>query len=236
MKLVFGKDKEKVMVKAADLLVSLLQKRKGMTTLLLLAGGSWFEVLNTIENPPSGPWLTIGCSDERWSTDPSVNNFSQLSETAFFKSAKENGTQFLNTKVKRDETLLELGRRMDAYIETWIVENSHGKIIQTFGIGPDGHTCGMMPFPENPKRFKTLFESRALAVGYDAKGKNEYDKRATVTATFVKKYVSEGIVFAVGKNKQKALSNIVKKNGALADVPARVLREIPVTLCTDVSV
>jgi 6-phosphogluconolactonase/glucosamine-6-phosphate isomerase/deaminase len=110
-------------------------------------------------------------------------------------------------------------------------------VIAIMGIGSDGHTAGIMPFPKNHTLFQKLFEDEdRWVVSYDAEDKNPYPLRITVTIPFLKKNVQQVIAFVVGQEKSTALRYVIATDESVAKTPARVMREIPATvqLFTDI--
>ncbi len=195
-------------------------------TLFLVSGGSSLPLLSFIRPELLGPHLTIGVVDERYSSDPKINNFAQLVGTEFYKNASDRHASFIDTRPKDEEGLQGLSARFDSSLKEWRDAHPQGRIVITQGIGPDGHTAGIMPFPENPEKFKTLFENPAMwAVGYDASGKSAYPLRVTVTLPFLRE-VDVAIVYAVGDIKRTALKQGLHETHPLNEVPAGIIKEI----------
>ncbi len=235
MKIVFEKDPVSLREKAARGLSSLIPKKQ--PTLLLLAGGSAFSFLEYVDTAVLSETLTIGMTDERFSRDEAVNNFEQFTQTIFYAEAKQHGVHFLDSSVGEKESLENFGTRFEQNISDWIEQNTNGTIVATFGIGEDGHTAGIMPFPENPSRFDELFEKNPISVAYNAMEKNQYSLRTTVTLDFVRRRVQSAVVFASGEGKRTALEKVMHKEGTLAETPARIVREIKnLNLYTDIDV
>lgn len=231
----FNENSEELGQSARTALSSLLADNYRRPILLLCSGGSAFELLHGIPKETLGPHITIGTLDERYSTDETINNFAQLQKTDFYKTAIRAGAHIIDTRPNEEETIDELARRFEHELRVWRTSNPDGVIIATQGIGPDGHTAGIMPFPEDPARFRELFESPNVWVyGYDAGEKNQYPLRATTTITFLKK-IDHSIVYCVGENKREALSRVFSKEGTHAETPARILREMKnVVIFTDI--
>lgn len=207
------------------------------SVLLLVSGGSAFDLFPLIDTASIDEHVTIGVLDERYSTDPKENNFAQFQTTAFYQAAKEKGAQFIDTTVQEGEEHEAHAKRFEKAFLDWDEVNPDGVIVATVGIGPDGHTSGILPFPENPSRFEELFENiDILVAAYDAEDKNPYRYRSTTTNTFLRDYLDYAFVYAVGANKKDALTRVIAESGDLPTTPARVLRELQsVDLFTDVS-
>jgi len=220
---------------AAAHLSDLLKESVGRPTLLLLAGGSSLNVLDHVQPEFLGGHLTVMMSDERFSEDPTVNNYAQLQGKVFHERATERGVVFVDTRLKPGETVQKLGERMGASLHDWRTAHPTERILMTQGVGPDGHTCGIMPYPEDAQKFSELFEKTDVwAVGYDAGAKNKFSLRATVTIPFLKEQVTESIISAIGTEKKNILQKLMRKEAKLNELPAFVIRLMKkTTLFTD---
>ncbi|MDD5357192.1 MAG: 6-phosphogluconolactonase [Candidatus Pacebacteria bacterium] len=220
----FEKNENILKERAGEKLSHLFSEK--IPTLLLLAGGSAFSFLDFVDSKVFSSNLTIGMGDERYSIDENINNFSQLQKTQFFADATKGGVQFFDSRVETDETFEQFGERFRKNIEDWILKNPEGNIIAILGIGEDGHTAGILPFAENPDLFDKLFEQNEIAVAYDAKGKNLYPHRVTITLPFIRSKIQKSIVYATGEKKRQALGKIFAPAGHLSETPARILKEM----------
>lgn len=220
------KDSVTAAQKAAEAIGSILAGYAGNPVLFLVSGGSPLEILKYLSADPFDVRLTVGVSDERWSTDPSVNNFAQVITTPWYASVTKKGSASIDTRPASGETVEEAGRRFDAALKTWKQANPAGKIVITQGIGLDGHTAGMMPYPEDERAFGFLFDdSDVWAVGYDAKEKNKYPLRVTTTLPFLR-FVDDSIVFVCGQDKKEPLARVLAPDGALAATPGRIIHQM----------
>ena len=219
----------------ATVLNTYFAKHRNDEVLFLSSGGSSIALLDQLDSSLFGPRSTIGMLDERYSTDPDSNNFAQLMRTSFYEKALQNGAHFIDTRVLPDETIEELAARFESALREWI-ERTHGTIIATVGVGPDGHTSGVMPFPEDPEFFEATFDSpEHWATSYDAKDKNPEQLRITCTLPFFR-MISIPILYISGENKRTALKRLLADTGTLAESPCRIWRENPrAELYTDVS-
>ncbi len=210
---------------AEDLSFYLIKtKEQNVKILFLSSGGSAFKVLDLISSDVFGDYLTIGVLDERYDKTNENNNFTQLSKTEFYKNAKKVECDFIDMSVKEGQTQKELTDYFEEELRRWVDENPNGKIIATVGVGVDGHTSGMMPFSEDAKQFAELFEGNKWVVSYDATGKNKFAKRITTSITFLKN-IDKVFVFIIGVEKSDTFLQI-KKDGLLAEIPARILKEL----------
>ncbi len=230
MKIQRLKNEIEVKEKAGEYINTLLQKYKDQPILLMLSGGSAINILDFVNIKSLGKNVTMTVLDERYSKDPKVNNFAQFAETEFYQNVRDKmDVTFLDTRIRNGENLEDLTERLRNYIKRWISnkKDKDSKIIATLGIGEDGHTAGIMPYPENPELFKKLFENtKSWVIGYNAGKKNPYPFRVTVNLPFLREKVDHSIVYAVGDNKREALKRVLVKEGTLSENPARIIHEM----------
>jgi len=201
-------------------------KEKGVPILLLLSGGSSFEVLELVSKDVLGTNVTISVLDERYDPTNRDNNFSQLKRLSFFQKAQSAECHFIDTSVKKGQSQKELAEYFENSLKEWKKDNPDGVIFATAGIGADGHTAGIMPhkYPQEENEFYKLFDSRKWVCAYDAGQKNKFSERVTTTNTFLRQ-INKVFIFISGKEKRKAFLNF-KKDGICVEVPARILKEI----------
>ncbi len=212
-------------IAASRALNKLFQENIARPILFLTSGGSSFDLLDHVKIPQDSH-ISVGVLDERYSLDPTINNFTQLKNTPFFQRSEKLFEHILDTSASELNSLEEFAGWYESWIRTWMVENPTGVIIATIGMGSDGHTSGMMPFPEDESRFEKLFnDGYRLVVGYDAGNKNQYPMRATTTCEFMRR-IHHGVAYIVGEGKQEAWGRVVSDTGNLAQTPARILREM----------
>ncbi|MCH7828332.1 6-phosphogluconolactonase [Patescibacteria group bacterium] len=234
MEITRTKNKEEAIKKASSRLNQILDAHSHVPTLFLSSGGSSSGLLERIVIFP--PNFIVGMTDERFSEDPKVNNFAQLAETGFFEKAQDRGAYFIDTRVQRGEDLEVFAKRFEAALTNWKEEHPGGRIVITQGVGADGHTAGIMPYPKEKSRFQELFEGDALVRGYDAQKKNEYPLRATITLPFLR-MVDHSVLYMVGKEKKEALKRALKVEGTLWETPARIIHEMKeVHIFTDIQI
>ena len=236
---------DKVLSAASAKLNEVLTKYRGQDFLFLSSGGSSLALLDKIDVANFGNWSTVTVLDERFSVDPTVNNFSIIQNTNFYAEIKKRGVKFIETKVlegndagsdnSQTDTVQALGDRFNTQLKHWLKAHPKGSIIATIGIGTDGHIGGIMPHADDPIFFETTFNNpNILAVGYDAKNKNPYSLRATVTLPMFRK-ITSAIVYAVGENKREPFTRLFSETGSLAETPCRILKEMKnVEVFTDV--
>jgi 6-phosphogluconolactonase/glucosamine-6-phosphate isomerase/deaminase len=148
--------------------------------------------------------------------------------------ALRRGAVFLDSSVYDLESLDTYALRYESYIKKWIKLYPNGIIRATVGIGPDGHTSGILPHPEDPAKFETLFNGEKLIVGYDVGNKNPHRFRMTSTFTLMKKF-DKVLTYMQGSNKKEALQKVMAEEGDHAATPGRIIRELKqVELFTDI--
>lgn len=210
---------------AAQALNASFAERQGKEFLFLSSGGSSLSLLEYLDPRHFGPHSTIGVLDERYSEDPAVSTMVQLEQTAFYRMVREAGAHFIDTKVQPGESIASLANRFEEALQAWI-EQTEGVIIASVGVGPDAHTSGIMPYPEDPRYFNTLFNDAAHWVAaYDAHDKNPHRLRVTTTLPFLRR-IDSAIIFIVGENKRPALEQLLSDAGTLPESPCRIWREV----------
>lgn len=230
MKIFKASSKEGAMRKALVELNACLKDVRKNPVLLMLSSGSALELLDGITMRNIGKHITVTVLDERFSTDPAVNNFSQIAETEFYKQAEKKGIDYIDTRVHNSKiTLQKFAKKFERGLRKW--RNKYpkkGKIIITGGVGQDGHTAGIMPYPENHRKFQKLFDSEhSWVVGYHASSKKTpYRKRVTVTLPFLRNQPNYSFMYAVGQRKKAAIRRMLAKKGELAQTPARIIHEM----------
>lgn len=214
-----GKKLEAAMVKNSELPV-----------LLLLSGGSAFSILEHVDVDSFGSDVTISVLDERCSTDSGINNFAQLEATDFFKKAVAHGVKIIDTKFYEGDACGDLSLQFERGILKWQGSNENGVIIATMGIGPDGHTAGIIPGD-----YGANFSGEKLVVSYSVPAEvNPFTDRVTTTYTFLTTFVGEAVVFAVGADKHRIIAGLESNESILEKIPSVILTKMKsVTLFTD---
>lgn len=238
------KDAESAAKNAAGAIVEIFSKYKDLPVLFLVSGGSPMEILKHLTADAFDSRVTMSVSDERLSVDPTVNNFAQTMHTDWYKAIVKKEIRTIDTRPSDGESLVELADRFNRALKHWKQSNPTGKIVMTQGVGLDGHTVGIMParhryaqalaggpYPDDIKLFYELFENPDVwVVGYDAKEKNKYPLRVTITMPFLR-IVDDSVVYVCGPEKQKPLTETltVSARRGLAELsatPARIIHEM----------
>lgn len=160
-----------------------------------------------------------------FSLDKTVNNFSLLRQTKFYKTAAMKKCGFIGTSIRPDETKEAFADRWEKRLRGWRQEHPKGKIIATFGMGADGHTAGIFPLADNEVLFKKLFLGDNWLTAYSAGGKNQFPERITTTLTFFK-LIDAAVAYISGQEKQAALKELKNKSKSLEALPAMALWKI----------
>lgn len=228
-------EKEEVKSIAGNALDVLVKERNNKPLLMLLSGGSSLELVDFIKDASIESGITFGMLDDRYDTDPDINSFQKITHTQFYLRALRKGALFLDSSVYEQETLETYAERYEQQIKKWIKRNPNGIIRATVGIGPDGHTSGILPHPEDPQKFQALFNTEKFIIGYDVGAKNPHRFRMTSTFTLMKKF-DRVLTYMTGKNKHDALQKVLAEEGDIATTPGRIIRELQnVQLFTDIT-
>src|SRR5690348_8782512 len=86
-----------IAAKDAGIFLSGLFTQSAGDILLLLSGGSAFKLLDFVDSSIFSSRVTVGVADERFSSDPAVNNFLQLKNLPFVQKISSSGILFLET-------------------------------------------------------------------------------------------------------------------------------------------
>ncbi len=221
-------------VQAGKQINNFLKEHKDVPVLLMFSGGSAFSVFEHVDAEYVDERITMSVIDDRFSMDPLVNNFTQFEQTDFFDKLLEKQVSIIGTKIYKGESLPRAVQHYEMQLRMWRKRNPEGIVCAILGMGDDGHTAGIFPFPESEKCFNDLFLDDEWVVGYDAKGKNQHSIRFTVTLSFLLQEVEYAIAFACGEQKHLMLKKIKGEKLPYHVMPAQVWKDMKkVTLCTD---
>jgi 6-phosphogluconolactonase/glucosamine-6-phosphate isomerase/deaminase len=190
----------------------------GERVLWLVPGGSALEVIHQVADlleKTDCTNLTVSLTDERYGeVGHDDSNWEQLRKLHF--EIKRATLHPVLEGESREETA-------SAYA-SWLQEQleSCDYSLGCFGIGPDGHTAGMLP------RTSAL-SSHAFVDAYSSVP----FERITITPVAVRK-LSETIAYATGEPKRRVLSQLLSQDVDLEVEPSQVLKNVPnATLFTD---
>jgi len=216
---------------AGAALSHILEQYVGKPILLLLSGGSALKILDHVSEDVLSSQLTVSTLDERFSTDPLINNFAQIKATEFYSRVQARGGSFIDTSLTARDSLGEAAERFSKALQDWRERYSDGVVIATMGMGSDGHTAGILP-----GKYGVNFSGDAMVVAYEVpESVNPYTKRITVTYSFLRTQVKEVLLYVTGAEKKSVLQKIDSEECALENTPACILKELStVTLVTDI--
>lgn len=193
--------------------------------LFLSSGGSALSALDRIDDEAIGPYLTIGIFDERFDEHGRSINYAQLRKTDFYKKAVARGCRLIDTSTRRGESKEMLADFYENELRRWRIDHPRGAIMATMGVALNGHTAGIMPYPEDPQKFSQLFEQERWIIAYDARGKDPFPLRVTTTLTFLRQVDLVGI-FVVGKEKGAMFTKLMHGD-EVAEIPGRIIKTLP---------
>lgn len=194
--------------------------------LFLSSGGSALAALDRIDESVIGPYLTIGIFDERHDPSNRTSNYAQLRKTIFYKRAVSRGCRLIDTTTQKGQTPGDLADFYEHELRGWRVRHPRGAIMATMGVAAeDGHTAGIMPFPEDPIRFHDLFERERWIVAYDTGEKNPFRLRVTTTLTFLR-YVDIIGIYLIGVEKGAMFRRLMDGDDYV-ELPGRIIKTLP---------
>lgn len=215
-------------------LTGLLKQYEDRDVLLLLAGGSSFQMYNFVDPEVLGKNITIACTDDRFVHDLENNNFAHLQTTSFYHEATTRDTWAISSEPLPGETFEEFRARFERGIHLWINQFPNGVVIAVLGIGPDGHIAGIIPDVLSDEAFAREYLGTTLVGKMNARSKNQFPERISITCSFMKKYITHALVFCTGESKRDVLARALASNGATNTLPAGVITELAdVILVTD---
>jgi 6-phosphogluconolactonase/glucosamine-6-phosphate isomerase/deaminase len=222
-------DAEKAAQQAGTALSKLLERFQETPVLLLLAGGSARAVLAHIDEAFLGQHLTVTVTDDRFSEELDVNNFTQLQADPFYNKLVNTDSFAISTEVWPGDTHEVHRQRFEKGLRDWRKDFPYGTVIALLGVGADGHIAGIIPGALTGDDFARTFDSTADVALLDAGARNELPLRTTVTFPFLRT-VDFAFVYAVGESKKSVLERMVAGNGAqkqsLETFPAGIVNEM----------
>ncbi len=215
---------------AAETLGVALELHKDRPVLLLLSGGSALAVPERLPASVFGVNLTIAMLDERWTTNPEVNNFAQLMALGFFERRRSAGATFFDSRPQAGESAAHLAARFETSLHNWYEAHPGGVTIATLGMGTDGHTAGIFPgYVAALDAAGKWVEAYTLAPGM-----NPYLERVTVTPQFLTTKIDLAVGLVVGEAKHSVLQAVMSGDGSPEIYPANLWHQVRhVTLVSD---
>lgn len=184
--------------------------------LFLTAGGSASAVLEHINPEYLSPDLTVTTTDDRFSTELDINNFSILQSQSFYNNLVEADAFCISTEPFEDETIEQYRARFEKNLREWKQDFPNGIIVGLYGMGADGHTGGMIPGLLSREEFDAEFNDGDRLVGtFDAVSKErakdyEFPQRISTTIPFMRDWVDHAVFYITGENKKNALDAVLE--------------------------
>jgi 6-phosphogluconolactonase/glucosamine-6-phosphate isomerase/deaminase len=196
--------------KLSALLISEL--RSGKKVLWLLPGGSNIPISASIMatlDPNLTSNLSVALTDERYGpVGHADSNWKQLQDAGFNPQQASCLYTLSDQNLSLEATAQAYGQALEALCQP------SDTIIGQFGMGPDGHIAGILPY--TPAAQTTDF-----VVGYHT------EKFNRITMSFqVIQACSVAFVFAFGSDKLEALQNL-QQDIDLNTQPAQILKLLP---------
>jgi 6-phosphogluconolactonase/glucosamine-6-phosphate isomerase/deaminase len=193
------------------------QLKDGRTVLWLLSGGSAIHVAVAAAAVLEGQnltGLTVSLLDERYGrVGHSASNWHQLAEAGF----KPTGATL--HPVLEGAPLDATAKAFEVFLATEFEVADF--VLGLLGIGPDGHTSGILPH-------SPAVDAPGLAFVYAGP---DY-QRVTTTAAALQR-LDEAVVFAAGEAKWPVLDRL-ETELPVAEQPAQILKSLPqLTVFTD---
>jgi 6-phosphogluconolactonase/glucosamine-6-phosphate isomerase/deaminase len=217
-------EKEPAM-KVGEYVTKLTAKHNG-DVFFLLSGGSALDVVYYLNpTPPSGGvdkdkkhseiFMMV---DERFSSDPSVNNSLQLKN----RYPHHNLTQKLIMSVPEpDQSNLDFANSLGKILTQTITKLDNPLIIALLGIGTDGHTAGIFPLPE--ESFGDIYKDDSVYVPVHIKGL-KIDSRASCTPSWILTQVDHVVGYIVGDTKTAVLQSLINESKPIHERPAELIK------------
>lgn len=196
---------------AANFITSKLQSalQSGNSVLWLVPGGSAISIAVEVSRQLKGidlRRLSVTLTDERFGPPGHADsNWWQLEKAGFFLENAE--LQPVLTGGSREQAAENFGKYLARKLDK--ADYSLG----LFGIGPDGHTAGILPY-------SPAVSSSGWAANYTA-GNFE---RITMTPKAIEQ-LNEAIVYATGEAKRPVLDQL-EQNISLQKQPAQALKKV----------
>jgi 6-phosphogluconolactonase/glucosamine-6-phosphate isomerase/deaminase len=194
--------------------------QKHNRVLWIVGGGSSIPLIATCMKAISAvdsARLAVMLSDERFGPVGHLHsNMQQLFE-AGFEPKQATIVPVLRPGVQLDETVAMYGNALETAF------SAADYVIAQLGIGPDGHTAGILPGSPATKATKKW------TIAYET---TEFT-RITMTP-FALEQVAEVLATVFGKSKKAALTHLRDTSESIATQPAQVLKKIAnVTVLND---
>lgn len=183
--------------------------------LFMFSGGSALEIIKHLPEDFFLPSDTITVLDERYTQDERDSNFAALAKLFNIRCLT------IDPRPLTGESLEDTAGRFEVGLKRWKQDNPEGKIIITQGIGEDGHTAGILPFPEDKDFFSKTFEEKGdwVAGCSVSADKNTHRERVTVTVDFLLNEVDFSLIYISGMKKSAIFAKLVSGGNDFAAMP-----------------
>lgn len=237
---------EALAIQMSDSIYQNLRNRSGKQTVLFFSGGSALNVLDPLAKKLEEDitvnlsQVVVGLVDERFHDDANTYKTITQKYSKFYYIVANRGGTFIDTSPhleSLDEMADWYNNKVQYYIEK-IETSDDGEMWAIVGMGPDGHTAGIFPYPENKEWFQQFFiDTKRFVVGYEAKGKNDYPLRFSMTYPALDK-MTRFYAFITGENKKEKLGEALGSEKPLWELPARYFQSVAdrLVLYTDIHV
>jgi len=225
---IIRKEKVPLQTELITVLANTISSHPEQPVLFLYSGGSSLQLMTDFYDATKNLDLSnliFAPVDER--KDENSSNAGAFQKMSVFKKFEEKGANF----VQLNDFAIDLATAADQYNEQIRilfedVLKHDGISISLLGMGADGHTAGIFPYPENPEFFENMFvNTDRYVVGYNVGDKNPHKERITLTLIALRN-VDYTFVYVVGEDKREALNDALSI-GAYADVPGRIWGQLP---------
>jgi len=189
-------------------------------TVCFLSGGSALEVVKYIPAPENECRTIFMMGDERWSREKDENNSLQLLSKYPDSPVAKN---FIASVPEENESLRDFAVRIENQILNQIKNAQNLKIISLLGIGPDGHTAGIFPQP-NQESFLELYPDDRTYVPVHIEGL-KIDSRASLTPHFLLHTADKLFAYVTGENKTDILNSLLKTKKEVYERPAELIKQ-----------
>ncbi|MCA9354624.1 MAG: 6-phosphogluconolactonase [Candidatus Kaiserbacteria bacterium] len=184
------------------------------------AGASLQAVDQTSESNSNKPECRtiFMMGDERGSREPEINNTLQLLARHPNHPVSH---MLLETIPEENESLEDFAARIEKTFLQKISQLQNPKIFMILGMGPDGHTAGIFPLPEEV--FQEIYRPDSTYVPVHVEGLT-IDSRASLTPSWILDHVDQVLGFIVGESKAEMLESLVTESKKLHERPAELLK------------
>jgi 6-phosphogluconolactonase/glucosamine-6-phosphate isomerase/deaminase len=194
--------------------------------LLLCSGGSALSILpETVPKEILPEAITISLVDERWCAD--ARNFDALTQTPFVRSLHSRGATLIPVVTETGRTPQAAASDFAQRLSGWRARmRGPSAVVVIAGIGKDGHTAGIFPYPNDPQEFAHMFMGPQQVVAYTHEYAPMCPERITLSASYLTRQVDRALLYATGADKAGAISQTLAATDSYATVPARVFHAV----------